>query len=192
MSARMSDAADAAKPAARMPLVDISALHDPELDAIIEKSRRLSTPKPAWYQTLASNPSVAKSFAQYWDTVFRGGRVEHEIKELMRNCVAQLLGCSFCSTQRSNRAIEEGLPEEMIASCALPDFHHPNPRVRAGLRLARELALDDASKDPARFDDVYAELHTVFDNEEIMELAGICVLFVGGTRLARSLGIDRT
>lgn len=193
MSAKMSDViADAGKPASRMPLVDIATLHDPELDAIIEKSRRLSTPKPAWYQTLASNPSVAKSFAQYWDTVFRGGRVEHEIKELMRNCVAQLLGCSFCSTQRSTRAVEEGLPEEMIESCALPDFHHPNPRVRAALRLARELALDDASKDPARFDEVYADLHKVFDNEEIMELAGICVLFVGGTRLARSLGIDRT
>lgn len=193
MSAKMSEAiADAGKPTARMPLVDISTLNDPQLDAIIEKSRRLSTPKPAWYQTLASNPAVAKSFAQYWDTVFRGGRVEHEIKELMRNCVAQLLGCSFCSTQRSTQAVQEGLSEEAIATCALPDFQHPNPRVRAALRLARELALDDATKDPARFDAVYAELHEVFDNEEIMEIAGICVLFVGGTRLARSLGIDRT
>ncbi len=193
MSAKMSDAIDdAGKPTARMPLVDISTLNDPELDVIIEKARRLSTPKPAWYQTLASNPGVAKAFAHYWDTAFRNGRVEHEIKELMRNCVAQLLGCSFCSTQRSTQAIEEGLSEQAIATCALPDFQHPNPRARAALRLARELALDDASKAPSRFDAVYAELHDVFDNEEIMELAGICVLFVGGTRLARSLGIDRT
>jgi alkylhydroperoxidase family enzyme len=193
MSAKMSDvAADPAAPAPRMPLVDISQLNDPELDGIIEKARRLSTPKPAWYQTLASNPGVAKAFAQYWDTVFRNGRVEHEIKELMRNCVAQLLGCSFCSTQRSTQAIEGGISEQAIENCALPDFHHPNPRTRAALRLARELALDNASRDPSRFDAVYAELHEVFDNEEIMELAGICVLFVGGTHLARSLGIDRT
>jgi hypothetical protein len=42
---------------------------------------------------------------------------------------------------------------------------------RAALGLARELALDNASKDPSRFDVVYAKLHEVFDNEEIMELA---------------------
>lgn len=176
----------------RMPLVDVTMLKDPELDQIIEKSRRLSTPKPAWYQTLASNPAVAKAFAQYWDTVFRNGRVEHEIKELMRICVAQLLGCSFCSTQRSTQAQEGGLSEDVIETCTLADFNHPDARTRAALRLARELALDNASKDPSRFDVVYAELHEVFDDEEIMELAGICVLFLGGTHLARSLGIDRT
>jgi len=193
MSAPMSESnAVPSQPAPRMPLVDIAKLCDPELDQIIDKARRLSTPKPAWYRTLASNPKVAKAFAQYWDTAFRDGRVEHEIKELMRISVAQLLGCGFCSTQRSTQAMENGLEEQAIESCTLPDFHHPDPRTRAALRLAKELALDDASKDPSRFDAVYADLHEVFDNEEIMELAGICVLFVGGTRLARSLGIDRT
>jgi alkylhydroperoxidase family enzyme len=175
----------------RMPLVDVASLRDPELDLIVANARRLSTPKPAWYQTLSSNPLVAKAFAQYWDTAFRSGRVEHEIKELMRICVARLLGCSFCYTQRSAQAMQGGLSEQTIETCSLPDFNPPDPRTRAALRLARELALDDASRDPARFDAVYAELHDVFDNEEIMELAGICVLFVGGTRLARSLGIDQ-
>ena len=193
MSVEIAEEATAMiKPARRMPLVDIATLKDPELDVIIEKARRLSTPKPAWYQTLASNPPVAKAFAHYWDTAFRGGRVEHEIKELMRICVAQVLGCSFCSTQRSTQATAEGLSEEAIEACALPDFSHPDPRTRAAVNLARELALDNASRDPSRFDAIYAELHAVFDDEEIMELAGICVLFVGGSHLARSLGIDRT
>jgi len=175
----------------RMPLVDVAALHDPQLDRIVEQSRRWSTPKPAWYRTLASNPPIAKAFAHYWDTAFRNGRVEHEIKELMRITVAELLGCTFCASQRSVQAAELGLTEEAIGQCALPDFQHPDRRTRAALRLARELALDHAGKDPARFDAVYAELHEVFDDEEIMELAGICVLFVGGTHVARSLGIDR-
>ncbi len=174
----------------RMPLVDVASLKDPELDLIIETSSRLSTPRPAWYQTLASNPQVAKAFARYWDTVFRGGRVEHGIKELMRICVARLLGCSFCYEQRSTQATQGGLAEEAIQSCTLADFDSPDPRTRAALRFARELALDDASKDPARFDAIYANLHEVFDNEEIVELAGICVLFIGGTHLARSLGMD--
>ncbi len=176
----------------RMPLVDVSSLADPELDRIIEQSRRWSTPKPAWYQTLASNPGVAKAFAQYWDLAFRNGRVEHEIKELMRLTIAQLLGCSFCADQRSTAAVDGGLSEDTIERCTLPDFEHPDRRTRAALRLARELALDNASRDPSRFDRVYADLHEVFDDEEIMELAGICVLFLGGTHVARSLGIDRT
>jgi alkylhydroperoxidase family enzyme len=174
----------------RMPVIDVAILKDPELDLIVENSRRLSTPRPAWYQTLASNPQVAKAFARYWDTVFRGGRVEHEIKELMRIYVARLLGCSFCYEQRSTQAVEMGLAEETIQSCTLAEFDSPDPRTRAALRFARELALDNASKDPARFDVIYANLHEAFDDEEIMELAGICVLFVGGTHLARSLGID--
>lgn len=175
----------------RMPLVDVVALRDPELDRIIERARQWSTPKPAWYQTLASSPSIAKAFAAYWDIAFRNGRVEHEIKELMRISVAQLLGCSFCASQRSVQAAEHGLTEAAIEQCALPDFQHPDRRTRAALRLARELALDQAGKDPARFDAVYAELHEVFDDEEIMELAGVCVLFIGGTHVARSLGVDR-
>jgi len=175
----------------RMPLVDVATLHDPELDRIVEQARRLSTPKPAWYRTLASNPPVAKAFAHYWDIAFRNGRVEHEIKELMRIAVAELLDCTFCASQRSVQAVERGLTEDAIGQCARPDAHHPDRRTRAALALARELALDHAGKDPSRFDAVYAELHAVFDDEEIMELAGICVLFVGGTHVARSLGIDR-
>jgi AhpD family alkylhydroperoxidase len=182
-------AAEAQHAVGRMPLVDVAALHDPELDRILEQASRWSTPRPAWYRTLASNPAIAKVFARYWDVAFRGGRVEHEIKELMRITVAQLLGCAFCASQRSVQAAEHGLTEEAIEQCALPDFDHPDRRARAALRLARELALDHAGRDPARFDAVYAELHEVFDAEEIMELAGVCVLFVGGTHVARSLGI---
>jgi AhpD family alkylhydroperoxidase len=189
----VKDAAEAQQPSGRrMPLVDVRRLQDSELDRIIEQAQRWSTPKPAWYQTLASNPSIAKAFAHYWDTAFRAGRVEHEIKELMRIAVAQLLGCSFCASQRSVQASEGGLTEEAIAQCALPDVHHPDRRTRAALRLARELALDHAGKDPARFDAVYTELREVFDDEEVIELAGICVLFIGGTHVARSLAIDRT
>jgi alkylhydroperoxidase family enzyme len=182
MSAKMSEAiAEMGKPTARMPLVDISTLNDPELDSIIEKSRRLSTPKPAWYQTLASNPAVAKSFAQYWDTVFRGGRVEHEIKELMRNCVAQLLGCSFCSTQRSTQAVEEGLSEQTHRNVRAAPISTTRARACAPRFVSPGSWRSTMPPRIRRASMLYTpELHDVFDNEEIMELAGICVLFVGG------------
>lgn len=171
----------------RIPRLAEDAVADPELRAILERAARLSTPKPAWYLTLAHNPEIAKAYAAFWDVTHRGGRVEHTTKELMRIAIATLLGCGFCADQRSVVAQEEGLRESDATACALPDFGHPDPRVRAALRYARVLVQED---DPAAFDDVYRELHTVFDDAEIVELGCFAAIAIGGVILSRSLQID--
>jgi AhpD family alkylhydroperoxidase len=171
----------------RLPRVDPSEVTDPELEAVLERAERLSTPKPAWYLTLAHNPEMAKAYAAYWDTTHRGGRVEHTTKELMRIAIAQLLDCTFCADQRSVVATEQGLSEEDAAACALPAFNHPDPRVRAALRYARALTLE---QDPDAFDDVYRELREVFDDAEVVELGCFAAIAIGGVILSRSLRID--
>jgi len=160
---------------------------DPELEAVLERAERLSTPKPAWYLTLAHSPETAKAYAAFWDATHRGGRVEHTTKELMRIAISQLLGCTFCADQRSVVALDEGLDERIAQACALPDFDHPHPRVRAALRYARALVLE---QDPSAFDGVYAELHEVFDDGEIVELGCFAAIAIGGVTLSRSLQID--
>ena len=154
---------------------------------MLERAERLSTPKPAWYLTLAHDPEMAKAYAAYWDTTHRGGRVEHTTKELMRIAIAQLLGCDFCADQRSVVAVEQGLDEADAKVCALPDYDHPDPRVRAALRYARALVLE---RDAAAFDDVYAELRSVFDDAEVVELGCFAAIAIGGVILSRSLRID--
>ena len=143
----------------RLPQVQLDEIDDPELLAVIERAERLSTPKPAWYLTLAHDPEMAKAYAAYWDLTHRGGRVEHTTKELMRIAIASLLDCKFCASQRSARALEEGLDEAQAVACSLPDFDPPDARARAAVRYARVLAL---ARDDTSFDAAYAELRSVF------------------------------
>lgn len=171
----------------RLPPLKIGAIEDPGLINVLERAEKLSTPKPAWYLTLAHNPEMAKAYAAYWDITHRGGRVEHTIKELMRITIAQLLDCAFCADQRSVVALEQGLDEETAAACTLPDFNHPDLRTRVALRYARALTLDSSDED---FDQVYAALREVFDDGEIVELGCFAAIAIGGVRLSRSLRIE--
>lgn len=172
---------------ARLPQVPRDEVTDPQLEAVLERAERLSTPKPAWYLTLAHDPEMAKGYAAYWDLTHRGGRVEHTTKELMRIAISQLLGCSFCAAQRSVVALDEGLDEADAETCALPDFDHPDQRIRAALRYARALTLET---DPAAFDGVYAELRSVYSDAEVVELGCFAAIAIGGVILSRSLRID--
>jgi AhpD family alkylhydroperoxidase len=174
----------------RLPLVEREAVTDPRLQAVLERAEVLSTPKPAWYLTLGHNPDMAVAYAMFWDETHRGGRVEHTIKELMRIAIAQLLGCEFCAEQRSVMAVDHGLDEADARACALPEFDHPDPRTRAALRYARALVLDSPSDDGSAFDAVYADLHSVFSDAEIVELGCFAAIAIGGVKLSRSLRIE--
>jgi AhpD family alkylhydroperoxidase len=174
----------------RLPQIPIEEITDPRLLAVIERAERLSTPKPAWYLTLAHSPDMAVAYAQYWDTTHRDGQVEHTTKELMRIAISQLLGCDFCAQQRSVMAVEQGLDEADAQACALPDFNHPDPRKRAALRYARALVLDSPADDGSKFDAVYEELRSVFTDAEIVELGCFAAIAIGGVKLSRSLRIE--
>lgn len=171
----------------RVPPVPRDQITDVGLRSVLEQADRLSAPKPEWYLTLAHNPDVAKGFSVFWETTYREGRVDHVIKELMRLTIVQLVGCDFCSGQRSVRAEQEGLDEADVQACALPDFNPPDPRTRAAVRYARALALDEPGADASSFDEVYADLRAVFDDAEVIELAGFAALALGGAKVARSL-----
>ncbi|MGH3261386.1 MAG: carboxymuconolactone decarboxylase family protein [Trebonia sp.] len=174
----------------RLPPVPADQVSDPELLAVLDRARLLSTPKPAWYLTLAHSPEMANAYAAYWDATHRGGQVEHTTKELMRITIAGLLGCDFCAEQRSTRAIEEGLDEQQVRSCRIPDVDHPDPRVRAALRYARALTLDSPADDGSAFDAVYIELRSVFSDAEVVELGCFAAIAIGGVKLSRSLRIE--
>lgn len=174
----------------RLPQLTYNQVEDDRLLEVIERAEQLSTPKPAWYLTLAHSPEMANAYAQYWDLTHRGGQVEHTTKELMRIAISQLMGCDFCANQRSVKALQEGLDEDDAVACALPDFNHPDPRTRAALRYARALVLDTPADDGSNFDVVYAELRSVFSDAEVVELGCFAAIAIGGVKLSRSLRIE--
>ncbi len=132
---------------------------------------------------MGQNPEVAKAFAGYWDMLHRGGSVPHEIKELARIQIAQMVGCEFCARQTSPLAAS--ITEEEKMNCALPNWEHPDAKTRAALHYARTLTLDDG-----RDKEVYAELRKFYSNAEIIELAAFFCLTAGGNRMAKSWSIE--
>lgn len=156
---------------------------DPGLREVIERAKVTKSPPPAWYRTMGQNPEVAKEFARYWDMLHRGGTVPHEIKELARIQIAQIVGCEFCARQISPLAASITQEEKM--SCALPNWEHPDPKTRAALHYARTLTLDDG-----RDGEVYEELRKFYTNAEIIELSAFFCLTAGGNRMAKSWSIE--
>lgn len=156
---------------------------DPGLRDVIERAKVTKSPPPAWYRTMGQNPEVAKEFARYWDMLHRGGTVPHEIKELARIQIAQIIGCEFCARQISPLAASITQEEKM--SCALPNWEHPDPKTRAALHYARTLTLDDG-----RDAEVYKELQKFYTNAEIIELSAFFCLTAGGNRMAKSWSIE--
>ena len=156
---------------------------DPGLHDVIERAKVTKSPPPQWYRTMGQNPEVAMEFARYWDMLHRGGTVPHEIKELARIQIAQIVGCEFCARQISPLA--PSITEEEKRSCALPNWEHPDPKTRAALHYARTLTLDDG-----RDKEVYAELKKFYSNAEIIELSAFFCLTAGGNRMAKSWSIE--
>jgi alkylhydroperoxidase family enzyme len=163
--------------------VDRDRVADPALTEVLERAERTQSPPVTWYLTMGHNPEVARGFAEYWEMLHRGGTVPHEIKELCRIQIAQMVGCDFCARQRSPLA--DSITDEEVQSCALPDWEHPDPKTRAALHYARTLTLDDG-----RDTEVYAELEEHYTRAEIIEMAAFFCLTAGGNRMAHSWGID--
>lgn len=163
--------------------MDRDKVEDPQLEELLERAEKAKTPPVSWYLTMGHSPEVALAFAEYWKVAHRGGQVPHEIKELCRIQIAQMIGCDFCARQRSS--LTDGITEEEIQSCALPNWEHPDPRTRAALHYARTLTLDDG-----RDAEVYEELREHYSEGEIVEMAAFFCLTAGGNRMAKSWGID--
>ena len=80
---------------ARISYVDPATLADPELIEDLERARRFGTPRPETQSIRSHVPAVAKAFSRAWDTIFREGIVDHELKELCRVYVSKTIECDY-------------------------------------------------------------------------------------------------
>ena len=80
---------------ARLPYMDPASLTDPELVRYLDNARRFGTPRPETQAIRSRVPAVAKAFSRPWETIFRGGQVEHPLKELCRVYVSKTIECDY-------------------------------------------------------------------------------------------------
>jgi hypothetical protein len=80
---------------ARLSYVDRDTIEDPEIRAFIEEAERVGTPRPEIQLIRAHVPAVIRSFVYTWQSVFKNGIVDHDLKELLRLRVATSLDCQY-------------------------------------------------------------------------------------------------
>jgi hypothetical protein len=80
---------------ARISYVDPESISDPEIRAFIDEAERVGTPRPEIQLIRAHVPAVLRSFVYTWQSVFKSGLVDHELKELLRLRVATSLDCQY-------------------------------------------------------------------------------------------------
>lgn len=79
----------------RIPYVDPGAVTDPEIRGYLDRARREGTPRPESQAIRAHHPGAIRAFSQAWDLVFRGGVLDHRIKELCRVYVSKSIDCEY-------------------------------------------------------------------------------------------------
>jgi alkylhydroperoxidase/carboxymuconolactone decarboxylase family protein YurZ len=79
----------------RIPYPDPSTITDPEILGYLEDARLHGAPRPESQAIRAHVPAVIRAFSQAWQTVFRTGVLDHEIKELCRVYVSQSIECEY-------------------------------------------------------------------------------------------------
>jgi hypothetical protein len=80
---------------ARIGYVDMATVTDPELEGYMELSRRSGSPRPVTLAIRFNVPEVAKAFSRGWETIFRGGVLDHPLKELCRVYVSKTIDCDY-------------------------------------------------------------------------------------------------
>ncbi|HSN03201.1 MAG TPA: carboxymuconolactone decarboxylase family protein [Acidimicrobiales bacterium] len=159
---------------------------DDEMVAELERCAREGTPRPESSAVRAHSRAAFWAFANSWASLFRGGVVDHSIKELCRVYVSRSVKCEYCGNQRSVEAQSAGLSEGALDE--LLNFESSSlydERQKAALAYAEAITWR-LSPDDAFWD----RLHENFSEEELVELACFISLTMGQQSWIRLLNID--
>lgn len=152
----------------------------------VERCAREGTPRPESTSVRGHSRGAFWAFANSWADLFRGGVVEHSLKELCRVYVSRSVKCEYCGNQRSESASAAGLDEAKYDD--LVNFENSevyDDRQKAALAYAEAITWrlnpDDAQ---------WARWREHFNEEELVELGCFVALTMGQQSWIRLLNID--
>jgi alkylhydroperoxidase family enzyme len=159
---------------------------DEDMRVEMDRCRREGTPRPESSAVRAHVPACFWSFANSWETIFRGGVCDHAIKELCRVYVSRSVKCEYCGNQRSEQAARQGLSEAQYDD--LLNFEKSDrydERQKAALAYAEaitwRLATDEA---------FWERLYAYYTEPELVELGCFVALTMGQQSWLRLLDIE--
>jgi AhpD family alkylhydroperoxidase len=154
---------------------------------MIESARRTGAPDPRVVSIMLRNPKTGAAWVEYWNKLLYHGVLPHKLKELCRIKISVAHQCGYCSTVRSHVAKAEGLTENLVTQ--LLDYESStqfSEREKAALRYADAFKKGEHAIDT---DEIFAQLHEHFSDEEIIELGLFCAETDGVGKFVRSLNV---
>src|SRR5271166_3912835 len=158
----------------------------PHTRELIESAKRTGAPDPR-VVSLMTRSKLGIAWVEYWSKLLYQGVLPHKLKEMCRIKISVAHQCGYCSTVRSNVAKAEGLTEDMISD--LLDYSGStrlSAREKAALRYADAFKRGEHAIDS---DEIFAELHRHFSDEEIIELGLFCAETDGVGKFVKSLNV---
>lgn len=168
----------------RIPYPDLEAIADPEIHQILDRARRVGTPRPESQALRAHVPAVLKTFTDAWMQTFVDGVVEHDLKELCRVYVTKTVKCGYCSAQRSvDAGVDEAFYDDLLMFETSDRY---SERQKAALAYTDAIVWDAG----LATDEVWERLHREFTPPELVELGFFIALTSGQQRWLRTLDIE--
>ena len=159
---------------------------DPEMRAEMERCHREGTPRPESSAVRAHVPAAFWAFARSWQSLFREGVCDHQIKELCRVYISRSVNCEYCGNQRSMQAAQQGFTEakydELLNFESSASF---DDREKAALAYAEAIAWHQPAGDA-----LWDRLHRHFAEPELVELGCFIALTFGQQSWLRLLNIE--
>ncbi|HLK78925.1 MAG TPA: carboxymuconolactone decarboxylase family protein [Streptosporangiaceae bacterium] len=169
----------------RISYLPLEAMDD-EMRAEMERCRREGTPRPESSAVRAHVPAAFWAFARSWQSLFREGVCDHQIKELCRVYISRSVNCEYCGNQRSMQAAQQGFTEakydELLNFESSATF---DDREKAALAYAEAIAWHQPAGDA-----LWDRLHQQFSEPELVELGCFIALTFGQQSWLRLLNIE--
>jgi AhpD family alkylhydroperoxidase len=131
-------------------------------------------------------PELLPTVQAMIDGPYHRSRLPAREREAARMRIAQLNDCSICRDFRAGSARAGGATEDLYDHVAEPDDAAYTPRERLAIEFAERFAVDHQGID----DELFERLRAAFADEEILDLALCCAVFLGLGRLLAVLGIE--
>lgn len=139
-----------------------------------------------FFEVFANHPTLYNWYTKsFYGEVFNQGKVDLEIKQLIRYRLSTVHGCKFCNQGNSAEALAAGVSQEKID--AINDYANGSSdnsfsgpfddREKAALKLADQLVLTNPEGVLSK--ELYNELKHHFDDAEVLELGLVLGILSG-------------
>ena len=167
----------------RIPYPDLETIEDDEMLAILDRARRVGTPRPESQAIRAWVPAVMKNFSRTWMEIFVDGVVEHELKELCRVYVTKTVDCGYCAAQRSSDVdVDESRYDDLLQFRTSDRY---SDREKAALAYTDAVVWDPE----LATDELWEALVQHFTPPELVELGSFVALTSSQQRWIKTLDL---